>query len=71
MMGSNATVEIFKIIDKAWADRDYETLKGLIADEATLRFEDGTFATNGDEFIEKIESDYQESIENGEESFVV
>ncbi|MEC7415366.1 MAG: hypothetical protein VYD48_03160, partial [Bacteroidota bacterium] len=30
MMGSDATVEIFKKIDKAWADRDYETLKSYI-----------------------------------------
>ena len=48
MLGSDESIEIFKTIDAAWQSRDYETLKGLIADEATLRFEDGTFATNGD-----------------------
>ena len=67
MLGSDESIEIFKTIDAAWQSRDYETLKGLIADEATLRFEDGTFATNGEEFVEKIESDYQESVDNGEE----
>ena len=67
MLGSDETIEIFKSIDESWQSRDYETLKSLIADEATLRFEDGTFATNGDEFIVKVESDYQESIANGEE----
>ena len=67
MLGSDETIEIFKSIDESWQSRDYETLKSLIADEATLRFEDGTFATNGDEFIAKVESDYQESIANGEE----
>ena len=67
MLGSDETIEIFKSIDESWQSRDYETLKSLIADEATLRFEDGTFATNGDEFIAKVESDYQESITNGEE----
>ena len=67
MLGSDETIEIFKSIDESWQSRDYETLKSLIADEATLRFEDGTFATNGDEFIAKVESDYQESLVNGEE----
>ena len=60
MLGSDETIEIFKSIDESWQSRDYETLKSLIADEATLRFEDGTFATNGDEFIAKVESDYQD-----------
>ena len=67
MLGSDETIEIFKSIDESWQSRDYETLKSLIAVEATLRFEDGTFATNGDEFIAKVESDYQESLANGEE----
>ena len=67
MLGSDETIEIFKSIDESWQSRDYETLKSLIADEATLRFEDGTFATNGDEFIAKVESEYQESVANGEE----
>jgi hypothetical protein len=67
MLGSDETIEIFKSIDESWQSRDYETLKSLIADEATLRFEDGTFATNGDEFIAKVESDYQESLANDEE----
>ena len=67
MLGSDETIEIFKSIDESWQSRDYETLKSLIADEATLRFEAGTFATNGDEFIAKVESDYQESLANDEE----
>lgn len=67
MLGSDETIEIFKSIDESWQSRDYETLKSLIADEATLRFEDGTFATNGDEFIAKVESEYQESLANDEE----
>ena len=36
MLGSDESIEIFKTIDAAWQSRDYETLKGLIADEATL-----------------------------------
>ena len=37
MLGSDETIEIFKSIDESWQSRDYETLKSLIADEATLR----------------------------------
>jgi hypothetical protein len=28
-LGSEATVDVFKAIDKAWAERDYESLKTL------------------------------------------
>ena len=30
-LGSEATVDVFKSIDKAWVERDYETLKSLIS----------------------------------------
>ena len=59
-MGSEVTVGIFKRIDQAWAERDYETLKTYIADEAFLRFDDGTQVTGPKAFVKKIEKQYKE-----------
>lgn len=59
-LGSQVTVDIFKRIDKAWAERDYETLMSYIAEEATMRFDDGTLATGPKEFVKKIEKQYKE-----------
>ena len=66
MMGSEATIDVFKKIDAAWAERDYETLKAHIATGEFIH-DDGTISTNGDEFATKIESSYQESLAKGEE----
>lgn len=72
MMGSQSTVDIFKEIDKAWADRDYEALKTFISNNAELEFEDGQIAKNGEEFTAILESKYQESLsdENKEWAWV-
>ena len=35
-LGSEATVDVFKAIDKAWLERDYTALKTLISDNGIL-----------------------------------
>ena len=59
-LGSEVTVDIFKRIDKAWAERDYETLKSYIAKDASMRFDDGTLVKGPKEFVKKIEKQYKE-----------
>ena len=54
MMGSQETVDIFNQIDAAWAAEDWDLLASFVADGATLTFEDGQTASNGEEFILKI-----------------
>ena len=66
-LGDNATVEVFKAIDAAWADRDYTTMKTLIQDGGMFVFEDGYKASTAQEFVDKIEAEYQESLEKEEE----
>ena len=66
-LGDNATVEVFKAIDTAWADRDYTTMKTMIQDGGMFVFEDGYTASTAQEFVDKIEAEYQESLEKGEE----
>ena len=56
---------MFKKIDAAWAARDYETMKAHIADDGNYRFYDGTVATNGEDFVAKVEQSYQEDLANG------
>ena len=67
MLGSDASVEVVKNIDNAWRARDYETLKSLVADDAKLHHDDGRVSTGGEEFIAAIESDYNETIAEGNE----
>ena len=66
-LGDNATVEVFKAIDAAWADRDYTTLKTMIQNGGLFVFEDGYTASTAQEFVDKIEAEYQESLEKEEE----
>ncbi len=66
MMGSQATVEVFKKFDAAWAVRDYETLKAHIGSGSFIH-DDGTITTNGEEFVAKIDNSYQASLETGED----
>ena len=66
-LGDNATVEVFKAIDAAWADRDYTTMKTMIQDGGMFVFEDGYTASTAQEFVDKIEAEYQESLEKKEE----
>ena len=54
-------------IDSAWASRDYNLLKEIISDQGRYNFEDGTKVSTAQEFVDKIESEYQENISNGEE----
>ena len=62
-LGSEATLDVFKAIDKAWAERDYESLKTLISDEGNYTHDDNSVSTNAEEFIAHIETGYQESLE--------
>ena len=66
-LGDQSTVDVFMEIDAAWAARDYDALKGMISDEGRYNFEDGTSVSTAQEFVDKIESDYQLSLENNEE----
>ena len=66
-LGDQSTVDVFMEIDAAWAARDYNALKGMISDEGRYNFEDGTSVSTAQEFVDKIESDYQLSLENNEE----
>ena len=66
-LGDQATVEAFKNLDLAWGARDYETMKGMIQDGGMFVFEDGFTATTGQEFVDKIELEYQESLEKEQE----
>ena len=63
-LGDQAAVDVFMKIDAAWAARDYDVLKGMIMDEGRYNFEDGTAVSTAQEFIDKIESEYQLSIAN-------
>ena len=38
-MGSSEAVKVFKDLDDAWAKLDYDTMKALIADEASFSFD--------------------------------
>ena len=66
-LGDNATVEVFKAIDAAWADRDYKTMKTMIQDGGIFVFEDGYKASTAQEFVDKVEAEYQKSLEKEEE----
>ena len=66
-LGSEATVDVFKAIDKAWAERNYESLKTLISNEGNYTHDDNSVSTNAEEFIAHIEAGYQDSLEKDEE----
>ena len=66
-LGDQSTVDVFMKIDAAWAARDYETLKKIITDGGRYNFEDGTSVSTAQEFVDKIESEYQSSVENDED----
>ena len=56
-IGSNSSVELFKVFDSAWKNLDYKLMKTMIADSISFEFHDGKIATNTDEFIEIIKGD--------------
>ena len=53
-MGNTDAVNVFKQLDIAWANLDYEKMKTFIAEDAYLSFDDGFLATTPQEFIDKI-----------------
>ena len=65
MMGSQAAVEVFKEMDKAWAALDYDKLKTFVADGAVMKFADGEVANGPDEFVEQIKREVVEIEEKG------
>ena len=67
MIGSDETVEVFKQIDKAWLERDYDAIRSLVAEDARLVFASGDIGEGPEDLIKLIESEYQQSIENNEE----
>ena len=60
MMGSQATVDIFNQIDDAWGAKDWDLLASYVADDASLTFEDGQTASNGEEFVAIIKAQHDE-----------
>jgi len=64
MLASQEAVDLFKMIDKAWFDRDYEKIKSLVSEEATLRFASGETGKGPQSLIDLIEKEYQENIAN-------
>ena len=56
-IGSNSSVELFKVFDSAWKNLDYKLMKSLIADSISFEFCDGKIANSADEFIEIIKGD--------------
>ena len=67
MLASDNAVDLFKSLDKAWFDRDYEKIKTLVAENATLRFASGEKGEGPEDLINLIEKEYQENINNGAE----
>ena len=66
MIGSDETVEIFKQIDKAWLERDYDALRSLVAEDARLIFASGDVGQGPEDLISLIEAEYQQSVDNDE-----
>lgn len=66
MIGSDKTVEVFKKIDKAWLERDYDAIRNLVAEDARLIFANGDIGEGPEDLIQLIENEYQQSIENNE-----
>jgi hypothetical protein len=66
-IGSDQAVELFIAFDTAWANRNYDLMKTLIAEEASFEFEDGKIATGAGEFIDMIKEEIsvEEASENG------
>ena len=56
-IGSNSSVELFKVFDSAWKNLDYKLMKTMIADSISFEFYDGKIANSADEFIEIIKGD--------------
>ena len=66
LLGNQSMVDVFMKMDASWTTRDYETLKGMIIDGGRYNLEGGTSVSKSQEFVDKIESEYQLSIANQE-----
>ena len=67
-LGSEATLDVFKAIDKAWNDRDYDAIRSLVSEDAQLMNEKGEILVGAQAFADYIEKDYQETVvQNGQE----
>lgn len=66
-LGNQSTVEVFKVLDKAWAARDYTAMMSIIEDGGLFIFEDGHTVSTGQEFVDKVEAEYIESIKKDQE----
>ena len=45
-----------------WAERDYETIKSYVAEDASMRFDDGTQVVGPKAFVKKIEKQYKDGL---------
>ena len=59
-MGQQNGVDIFKEIDAAWAEFDFEKVKNYVHDDALMKFADGKVAVGGDEFVEMIQQEVEQ-----------
>ena len=66
MIGSDETVEIFKQIDKAWFERDFDAIRELVEEDARLVFANGDVGQGPEDLISLIEAEYQQSVDNDE-----
>ena len=64
-IGSNSSVELFKVFDSAWKNLDYKLMKSMIADSISFEFFDGKIANSADDFIKIIKGDVAKRIAQG------
>lgn len=60
-LGTEDAVQIVKDLDKIWAASNYEAMKPFFSDTAVCYFEDGRIAKSGDEFVEILTADEDDS----------
>ena len=60
MLGSQKTVDIFNKIDKAWLERDFQTLESLLSEKLTWKSANGLSGVDAKSFIEWTKKDYQD-----------
>ena len=65
MLASSSSVDLFKEIDKAWFERDYEKISSLVDENATLRFANGDKGVGPNDLISLIKKEYEENKNNG------
>ena len=67
MLGSQKTVDIFNKIDKAWLERDYQTLESLLSEKLTWKSANGPSGVDAKSFIEWTKKDYQDIKADGKD----